>query len=191
VLLNYYPIRSFKPLKRIDSEWIDIGCFGAVRPLKNQLIQAMAAMGYANYEGKLLRFHMNVGRVERGDEEMKTIRALFKGTEHELVEHPWLAHDKFLELVRKMDVGLQVSLSESYNIVAADFVTCGVPIVGSPDIEWLNRMYTANPNSSADIRTAIKRVLFLDEIGSNWFNLHNLKEMNHASEKTWLEYLNY
>jgi len=44
-------------------------------------------------------------------------------------------HSDFISIVKSMDIGMQVSLSESFNIVAADFVSNGIPLVGSPDIE--------------------------------------------------------
>jgi len=46
-----------------------------------------------------------------------------------------MEHNDFIRVVKSMDIGMQVSLSESFNIVAADFVSNGVPLVGSPDIE--------------------------------------------------------
>jgi hypothetical protein len=127
-LPNYYnPRDSYdkKPEASIAKHhgYIDVGCFGAIRPLKNNLIQAMAAMALADDRSKKLRFHVNGTRLEqRGEEPLKNIRALFKGTRHELVEHQWLDHYQFLEVVKSMDVGLQVSFSESFCIVAADFV---------------------------------------------------------------------
>lgn len=43
-----------------------IGCFGAIRPLKNQLIQAIAAIKYVEkyHPGEKLVFHMNGERIE-------------------------------------------------------------------------------------------------------------------------------
>ena len=191
VLPNYYPLGDAPSYSLKDRHEIDIGCFGAIRPLKNQLIQAMSAMGYAEKECKLLRFHINAGRVERGQEELKNMRALFEGTKHELVEHGWLSHADFLVLVRKMDVGMQVSFSESFNIVAADFVGCNVPLVGSPDIEWLHPLFTSDPNSSSEIRHAIGRVLFLSKMGMQRLNRARLHEYDRDSEKAWLKYLDY
>ncbi len=65
-LPNYYPVGFFnknKPKPFFKKE-LNIGCFGAVRPLKNQLIQAVAAIDYADTYGKKLKFHINVKRIE-------------------------------------------------------------------------------------------------------------------------------
>jgi len=130
---------------------VNIGCFGAVRPLKNQLIQAMAAIAFADENNLKLKFHMNGERIEHGENIIKNIRAMFDGTCHKLVEHPWMPHNEFLKLVAKMDLGLQVSLSESFNIVSSDFVHCNIPLIVSPDISWMPCIFQANPNSMKSI----------------------------------------
>ena len=119
---------------------VNIGCFGAIRPMKNQLIQAVAAIGYADKFAKTLNFHMNSRYEQNGQQVIKNIRDAFKGTKHNLIEHAWLDHVEFTKLVSTMDIGLQVSMSESFNIVSADFVAMNVPIVVSEDIEWMPNM---------------------------------------------------
>ena len=129
-LPNYYPICFTPRPKPVKRDVIDIGCFGAIRPLKNQLIQAVSAIEYANDVGKHLRFHINGTRIEgRGDAILKNLRNMFELVSHELIEHPWVNHDEFIDIVRTMDVGLQVSYTESFNIVSADMVINGVPVV--------------------------------------------------------------
>jgi len=63
-LPNYYPQEYKRKEYQINKEYVDIGCFGAVRPLKNHMLQAIAAIKFAEHIGKKLRFHINVGRVE-------------------------------------------------------------------------------------------------------------------------------
>lgn len=156
-LPNYYPIEeTFKKIDRCDRleklDVIDVGCFGAVRPLKNHLIQAVAAIKYANEVGKRLRFHINSTRLEnKGDQVLKNIRLLFSHLQHELIEHEWMPHDDFLNLLETMDIGLQVSYSETFNIVAADMVSRCVPIVVSNEIDWVSSFFHADPNKSDDI----------------------------------------
>jgi hypothetical protein len=76
-LPNYYPVGFFnrnRP-KNKCKKTINIGCFGAVRPLKNQLIQAVSAIDYADTYGKKLRFHINVKRIEgKGEPVLKNLR---------------------------------------------------------------------------------------------------------------------
>jgi len=37
-----------------------------------------------------------------------------------------------------MDLGMQLSFSESFNIVTADFISQYVPIIVSPTISWMD-----------------------------------------------------
>jgi len=112
-LPNLYQFEIWKPKNKWKSDVIDIGCFGAIRPMKNQYQQAMAAIHFANKNGLKLRFHINGTRVEQnGANVLKNIRLLFTD-KHELVEHGWMRHSDFLGLISTMDLGCQVSFSES------------------------------------------------------------------------------
>lgn len=139
-LPNYYPIEIKARAKPRQHTYLDVGCFGAIRPLKNQLIQAIAAIRFADTIGKQLRFHINVGRVEmKGDPILHNLRGLFDGLahrSHELITHQWMPHNEFTNLVATMDIGMQVSFSETFNIVAADMTMAGVPIVVSSEVPW-------------------------------------------------------
>jgi len=156
-LPNYYPLRKPRTIKP-SSVQLDVGCFGAIRPLKNQLIQAFAAIQYAKDKGKVLFFHMNGTRIEQdGNNNLKNIVALFDslGEQFNLVLHPWAEHEDFLELIASMDMCLQVSYSESFNITSADAASMGVPLVGSEAIAWLPERSQADVNSVASMVEAM------------------------------------
>lgn len=156
-LPNYYPLRKPRSSKPHDSI-LDVGCFGAIRPLKNQLEQAIAAIRFSQERHRPLRFHINGGRVEQqGANNLKNIRAVMQASGSELVLHDWMPHEEFLELIAMMDVCLQVSLSESFCIVASDATSIGVPLVGSEAIRWLPRLSIADPSSSTSILQAMRR----------------------------------
>ena len=140
-------------LARPHKQVVDIGCFGAVRPMKNQLVQAVAAVKFANSENLEVHFHINAGRIEQnGESVLKNLRAFFNGLKHHtLVEHPWLEYEDFIKLVKTMDMGMQVSLCETFNIVSADFVSNGIPLVGSKEISWLPKEFCADDTSTEDI----------------------------------------
>lgn len=185
----YAPKYQFKPSK--CKETFDIGCFGSIRPLKNQFIQAIAAIDYANLYGKKLQFHMNASRVEqRGESILRNIRALFKDSGHILVEHQWLSHADFIKLVRTMDLGMQVSFTESFNIVTADFVSQDVPVVVSPDIDWMPLLYKANSNSSESMVRALRRAELLGLFNIQIVAMIKLWWHSRKAIKTWLSYLN-
>src|SRR6202041_1643999 len=77
-LPNYYPVTVGNHIPKPSSDFIDIACFGAVRPLKNTMLQAVAALRFADRIGKKLRFHINSSRVEcQGEPVLKSLRTLF------------------------------------------------------------------------------------------------------------------
>lgn len=191
----YYPIISpdillNKPVEK-NKYTLEIGCFGAIRPFKNQLLQAMAAISFANSLNKNLRFHINHTRVEtHGEAVHKNLVSLFTNTNHELVVHDWLSHDDFLRLIKTMDMGLQVSFSETFNIVAADFVNLNVPIIGSKEISWLNSFYQANPNNIDDITKAMWIAWTCKSFNLQYLNKLGLKHWNKQAIVTWKKLLN-
>ena len=185
--------RHYYPPKKKHRDCVDIGCFGAIRPMKNQLLQAVAAVKYANEIKKKLRFHMNGNRCEQnGQQVFKNIDAFFEGQDfHELVLHPWMPHNEFISLIRTMDIGMQVSYSESFNIVAADFVDNDVPFIGSPDIDWLPKLYRVDFNSSEAIADGLRfTVGWMGRLMRHSCKSH-LNQWNSDAEENWMGYLYY
>ncbi len=169
-----------------DPNIFDVASFGAIRPLKNQLMQAVAAIAFAEKLNKPLRFHINYSRIENNGENVhKNLQALFKNTNNELVEHDWMPHEDFMKLILSMDLGLQVSFTETFNIVCSDFVHLNIPIVGSPEIKWLNPLYQANPT---DLKSIIRHMWIAwngKKIDLQLVNKHSLEKYNHAAKKEW------
>ncbi len=116
-LPNFYPLKDKKHVTpNLYKDVLDIGCFGAVRPLKNHMMQAIAAIEFAHKRGKALRFHVNAFRVEmNGSPIINNLIELFKRAPNaELIQQPWKPHDEFKEVVSKMDFVMQVSFSETF-----------------------------------------------------------------------------
>lgn len=174
-LPNYYP-QEYKLKKyHTHKEHIDIGCFGAVRPLKNHMLQAIAALKFADHIGKKLNFHINVGRLEmKGEPVMNNLRSMFQhlyDRGHELILNEWTPREEFLELCAKMDIGLQVSFSETFNIVGADIISQGVPLVGSIEIPWIDEEWAA-------------RAQYCEEIFNVLLHTHNHPQKNVEGNQT-------
>jgi glycosyltransferase involved in cell wall biosynthesis len=194
LLPNFYPIFEDND-KRIDKDSmiLNVGCFGSIRPLKNHMAQAIGALKYAEKTGKYLDFHINGSRMEgRGEPILKNLIQTFDqfSGKHRLIRHPWRPHNEFKELIRSMDVVTQVSFTETFNIVSADAITVGVPIVVSPEVPWANPVCFADPTDTNDIAKAIGRVYTLKK----WFpkisfSMGGLKKYNKDSIKAWGNYL--
>ena len=139
-----------------------VGVFGVPRVLKNVAVQALAAIAYARENGLRLQFHINSSRLNEGQGQaiVKSIRSIFAAAEDvaDLVEHDWLDRKEFLLLVARMDVVMQVSYTETFNIVLADACLVGTPVIGSADIEWLPRCLVADCN---DFRSIAGRINFV------------------------------
>lgn len=170
---------------------LKVGCFGAIRPLKNNLHQALAAIRVADKLGKKLKFYINATRIEgKADSLLNSLRALFKRfSQHTLVEIEWMSHDEFTKLVKTMDLVLQVSNSETFNIVAADAVSQGVPVLVSNEIPWLDCDYHANPNDVGDIARMIMETLKYDCDELRDVQLCQLRQYVAESKRIWLEFL--
>lgn len=195
-LPNYYkaPYEQFGT-SRTKLKTLNIGCFGAIRPFKNQVNQALAAIKASQILGLKLNFHINSERVEgNADGILKSLRSVFQNNVcSTLVEHEWLDHKNFLLLLPQMDVSMQVSYSETFNLVSSDAVQMNVPIIVSPEINWIkNCSQIADPNNVNDMVNKLLNIL----TAGNWRYerlLNNqkkdLKKYLDASSNIWNEYL--
>jgi hypothetical protein len=191
---NIYNTKIQCPPLLPERKTLHVGLFGAIRLLKNHMEQVVAALDAANRLGRVLVLHINVGRQEmQGSEPLKNIRAIFSehGTTQKshLVCHDWMSHNEFLGVITGMDIGLQVSYTETFNIVAADFVAMGVPVIGSPDISWLPKRGKADPNSAEDITHKMLRVLAEDRGRYQASAWAGIQHHNKLALKAWEEYL--
>lgn len=187
-LPNYFPIEEQRSKPERSKHCLNVASFGAIRPLKNQLIQALAAIQYADETGQALHFHINSTRVEGGSEVLKNLRAIFRHSKHHLIEHIWHDHRAFQAVLERMDVSMCVSLSETFCIVAADSVALGVPLVCSSEVPWASKGSIVNATDAKDIAEGIQRVL-----EHKWYhatlNKRDLKAYDKKSVKIWLEFL--
>lgn len=187
---NYYPVEQLSECDPpVEGRGIDIGCFGAIRPLKNQLAQAITAANFARYRRERLRFHINASRIEGGgDPILKNLRAFFDGCLHaELVEHPWVDHETFLDVIKCMDAVMQVSFSETFNIVAADAACLGIPVLVSSEVPWIGAYAHADPTSERSMLRGLEQIWDeprLPRIAHQW---RDLSEYDRSSARVWVD----
>lgn len=183
----YLPTHKFRCLP--EKEILDIGCFGAVRPLKNQLLQAMAAIQFGEETGKPIRFHLNGTRQETGGAPvLKNIRKLFQESPMaSLVQHAWYNPEEFHQVLEGIDIGLQVSLTETFNVVSADYVTCGVPVVASKEVSWISSACQAKDDDINSIVGHMHRVYRNALLV--WLNRRRLDKYSAKAQRMWLEFV--
>jgi hypothetical protein len=176
-----------------DNNIINIGCFGALRILKNQLFQAMCAIKAADTLRKTLHFHVTVNIKDDSDLPnpiLKNLEELFKNSKHKLIKHQWQENDEFQELIKKMDIGMQVSFTESFNIVAADFINNDRVIIVSDAITWMPEILKV---STTDYDEVTKKIIFAYTHKNSCIlkrkMRRNLMKYNIKSKYIWFNYL--
>lgn len=187
MLPNYYPLDTYKPTNpAFEGDDINIGCFGAIRPLKNHMIQAISAIKFADDLGLNLNFHINANRCEdNGDPVLKNIRALFNNSNHTLIEHSWKSHEDFLDLMSTIHISMQVSFSETFNIVSADAVLRNIPIVVSDEVFWAYNAFKTSPTDSNKIIKTLKYVHFMRKFNAQYLNKVSLDKYNKSVISAW------
>jgi len=147
-LPNCYPT-AFDALSGLDTgskTVLDVGCFGAFRPLKNHLQQVFVAARFADKLGLPLRFHTNSRYDAGGAAVAKNVDDALAALGAEHVMHAWEDRPTFLQSLRDIDLLLQLSMSETFNIVAADATLVGRPVLVSDEISWVYPLY-GDPHS--------------------------------------------
>jgi hypothetical protein len=90
-----------------------------------------------------------------------------------------------------MDIGLQLSYTESFNIVAADFVKEGVPIIVSDAIKWMPSIFKT---STVKYHETIKKIIQIYRVRKSgilrWWSRRNLFIYNESAKRDWLIFIN-
>lgn len=177
---------------RCEHDIITIGCFGALRILKNQPYQALCAIKAADELEKKLHFHItaDVQKDMGVNPVVKNLEELFKNNHHRLIKHNWLENSEFMMLIEKMDMGLQLSYTESFNIVTADFINCNIPIIVGEAIWWMPQILKT---STIDYDETVRKIISVyKNKDSNFLRLlmkRSLSRYNKDSKKTWDNFL--
>jgi len=186
-LPNIYPTERV-PSKIWDGKSkLKIGAFGAIRPEKNFMTAAAAAVAIQSALGVPTELHMSTG----GDGcKSTTLPAIEEMTENieglTLIRHEWDNWDKFIQLIAEMDLMIQVSYTESFNMVTADGVSVGVPSVVSPVIFWAPKSWMADADDALDVATTGIKLLTSNQ---RYLGADALRENNEGALKYWFNFL--
>ena len=138
-LPNLYDTEYTPPRRQHQPGILRIASFGALRLLKNHMTSAAGALLIARTEKTNLEFYVSVNRAENAGAQgiLHAIRNLYNGLPWaRLVESPWSDWAKFRKTIARMDLYLQPSFTETFNITVADAIIEGVPAVVSDAIDW-------------------------------------------------------
>lgn len=185
---NVYERQEIKVEKPKD-EFLHVGCFGAIRPMKNQVAQVIAAMQFSREMERKLMFHINTARIEaHGKSIYQNLMQLFMQTSGDFQLSPdgWIAPDEFPHHIGRMHIHMQLSMTETFNVVTADAIMANVPIVVSSCIDWVAPECRVHSNYTSDIVKTMKLVMHSSQLLEE--NKERLMAYKQEAEKQWLEY---
>lgn len=165
-----------------------IGAFGACRAQKNFMTAAGAAIAIAKELRVPVEFWMNGGRPDGGGAIERAIRCLFqRRADVQLKTLNWAAWPDFLDFIETLHLMIQVSYTESFNMVTADGVARSVPSVVSQAIDWVPPRWIAASDDPLDV-ARVGRALICDphsvSDGVQALERHNQKGLG-----SWVDFL--
>lgn len=187
-LPNLYDVTTFRhthrpPVRRP----IRIGCYGALRPLKNIITAAAAALQISQVMRTDVEFHVNGGREEGSVNALAPVRQMISGHRMTLVVDNWRPWPEFRTLIGSMDLLLQPSYTESFNMVTADGIAEGVPSAVSETIEWVPAHWIARAHDAHSL--AKTGMALLHDHAAAHEGQEALKRYVKHGTHEWLEYL--
>jgi hypothetical protein len=188
LLPNLYPLKRPKSEKHwFGASPLRIGAFGAVRPEKNFMTAAAAAVALQKMTGAEIELHMSSGGEGGGESTVAAITELCAGNPQiTLIRHGWCLWPEFIQLVGSMDLLLQPSYTESFNMITADGVLMGVPSVVSHAIDWAPDEWKANSDNAMSVAEVGLRLLKYGNYGEG---KRALEKHNREAIHYWIEYL--
>jgi glycosyltransferase involved in cell wall biosynthesis len=153
LLPNMYPVGSARARPMWQRGTLRMGCFCAMRPYKNVLTAAAAALEVGQrLRVTELEFWISGGRSEGGQTIRAAIQQMYLNLPRaKVVECNWQSWPQFLATVGSMDLLLQPSYTEGFNMVTADGIAQGVASVVSDAIAWAPRNWQASTDCATDI----------------------------------------
>lgn len=154
LLPNMYPFGTGRPRPMWQHGTLRLGCFCAIRPYKNVLTAAAAALEVGQrLRVSDLEFWISGGRREGGGQTIfAAIQQMYLNVPRaKVVERNWQSWPQFLDTVGSMDLLLQPSYTEGFNMVTADGIAQGVASVVSDAIAWAPRNWQAATDDASDI----------------------------------------
>jgi len=168
-----------------------IGCFGATRPQKNLMSAAGAALQLHEQLKCETEFWVSGGRTEGGGNTiLNSVRAMVNGIPgFTLKELGWATWPQFRDVVRKMNLLIQGSYTESFNMVTADGIAEGVPSVVSDALDWCPDYWKAYSDNVPDMARVGRQLLY--DPYAPFDGTVALETHNAASFDAWLDWVEY
>lgn len=165
-----------------------LASFGAMRLLKNHMTACAAALELHRRLGVDTEFWVNTGRDEHTNAVLRSMREMTHDVRgFQFVTNHWESWPAFRKTVRHMHVLLQISYTESFNMVTADGVSQGVPSVVSDAIEWAPANWYADTDNALDV--ANRALALLQDTHAAREGLAALLQHNQRGLASWRTFL--
>ncbi len=190
-LPNLYFLERDFPVSRplFNGGVLKIGLFGAVRPLKNLLTAGAAVLEVANNLHTETELHISAGRVEGGGTVLRSLDEMYQGVPGlKIVYNNWQQWPQFRRVVRTMHLLLQMSYTESFNMVTADGAAESIPSVVSEAIDWAPNDWKSDVDDALRVAKKAKHLLGDRDAGFDGFMA--LVKFNKDGVEAWKEWLN-
>jgi hypothetical protein len=180
--------RVNRPLFSGSGGTLRIGCFGATRPLKNQVTAAAAALEIASRLKVTLEFWISGGRPDGGQVAVAAMEQIFAGVPYATLKRTaWEDWPAFRKIVSGMHLLMQPTYTESFNLVTADGIAEGVPSVVSEAIEWVPDHWHADNDDVFEVARVGRQLL--SDPGAAQEGLDHLKAYNRTGVAAWRKFL--
>lgn len=163
---------------------------GAPRAQKNVTTGAAGAVIAARELGAPLELWLNSGRNDGGEATriLNAVRAMTDGLPNVTVKYlPWSSWPDFRRFAATVHIGVQMSTTETYNIVTADLASQGVPSIVAPSITWAPTEWYADVDHASDVGRRMIQVLLDPRSGRR--GLQALADRNALCLTAWKRYL--
>jgi hypothetical protein len=189
LLPNMYPFDSVRHKPTWNGGTLRIGCFCAIRPYKNVLTAAAAALEVGvRLRASETEFWISGGRTEGGGTIGEAIQQMYTNVPRAtVVRNNWESWPQFLGTVGSMDLLMQPSYTETFNMVTADGIARGVPSVVSEAIAWAPKNWMAATDSALDL--ADRAVALLHDPRAIDQGVDALIESNESAMREWRKFL--
>lgn len=119
--------RIEKPLK--GNGILDVDMFCGPCPRKNIFAQILSILPFRDK----IRLNLNYKKSTAGEPYVNTLSSFSFNVNN----YDWLSREDYLKILQSMDVGMQVSISESFNYVAAEHIYYKIPILCSSALPYM------------------------------------------------------
>ena len=156
ICADFHELDKEKRQNIIKEEGLNCDIFCAPNSRKNIFMQIMALSAFEDIQ---VNFNYQKSEyIETAKRHLKKYKI-----------HPWLKRYEYLEAIQKMDFGMQVSLSEGYNLATAEHMYYGIPVICSELFPYIkgnpkmDKLSVKDPTDCSEIRDKIEWITSLEK----------------------------